>query len=206
MRAYLAIRVPPLTRPAELPWIPEGHLTLRFLGEIDEAAVPAIAEAMGRAAAGRPSFDLGFAGMGEFVGPGRRVLWIGVAEGRRELEALRDDLVRELEGAGVPPDPRPFRPHVTLRRIRTAAEGRIADGLLRGPAGRPFGRTRVRSIDLWSRRAGPPGAPPARIASRGLPGAGPPTEEGREAAEAPGGDGAPPTRARSAAPSSYPSD
>lgn len=171
VRAFISVRVPPQALPGPAGWDAETHLTLRFLGEVDETAVPATAGAMGRAARRISAFPVELAGLGEFVGPGRRVLWIGVGDGRRELAALHEALATELERIGVPPEPRPFRPHVTVRRIRSAADGRTADGLLRAFPDRTFGRLRVGALDLWASLQGPTGTRHLRLARQTLLGA-----------------------------------
>ncbi len=96
------------------------HLTLRFLGDVEDARVPAVQEAVAAplAAAG---FDLSFEGLGMFPPAGRpRVVWLGVKDGRSELEALYREVEDRLRLAAVPPEPRPFQAHLTLGRFREA--------------------------------------------------------------------------------------
>lgn len=89
------------------------HLTLAFLGEQPEHAVPQIRQAIERAA-GAP-FALTLAAPGRFRQERGDVWWIGV-QPCPPLEALARRLRRELVQAGVSVDEKPFRAHVTLGR------------------------------------------------------------------------------------------
>jgi len=94
------------------------HLTLVFLGEIGDARVPAIVEAM-TADLSMPSFDIEFASCGVFPPHGQaRVLWLGVGRGDRETATLFETVSDRLETVGVPRERRPFAPHLTLGRWR----------------------------------------------------------------------------------------
>ena len=89
------------------------HVTLAFLGEVDDGRAPAAATAIERAADG-PPLELRLAGGGRF-GRGRfTVLWAGV-EGDG-LDVVSRRVRRELKKAKLPYDDRPYRPHLTLAR------------------------------------------------------------------------------------------
>lgn len=78
------------------------------------ADVVAAAEAATRGVA---PFPVRLAGAGAFPSAARpRVVWLGLAEGSPQLEALAAGLGRELTGRGWPEDERPFRGHLTLAR------------------------------------------------------------------------------------------
>jgi 2'-5' RNA ligase len=106
-------------------WVDPGnfHLTLRFIGEVDEGLAADIDAALARVEA-RP-FTLQLAGTGYFGDGAPRSLWVGV-ERNAELTALRDKIERALVRAGLPPEPRRFAPHVTLARLRNVASPAIA--------------------------------------------------------------------------------
>lgn len=98
------------------------HVTLAFLGEVDDARLPEVEAALERAvAAWRPSHSaasplLWLAGGGRF-GRGRfTLLWAGLRGDVLALGALGVAVRQELKGAGLPYDARPLRPHVTLAR------------------------------------------------------------------------------------------
>ena len=102
-------------------WVPPEniHLTLRFIGEVDEAQGREIAYDLAGVRA--RSFDLTLVGAGHFES-GRRVrqLWIGV-ERNPDLVALRDKIESVLVRAGLDPEGRRFAPHVTVARLNGAA-------------------------------------------------------------------------------------
>jgi RNA 2',3'-cyclic 3'-phosphodiesterase len=104
-------------------WVDPGnfHLTLRFIGEVDEGTAADVDEALLRLKA-RP-FLLQLAGAGVFGGDKPRQLWVGV-EREPALATLQGKIEQALNRAGLPPEPRKFTPHVTLARLR---EPRRAD-------------------------------------------------------------------------------
>ena len=101
-------------------WVDPGnfHLTLRFIGEVDEGVAADIDEALVRLRARR--FTLQLAGIGVFGGGKPRQLWVGV-ERHPELVALRDKIEKALIRIGLEPEQRKFAPHVTLARLREPA-------------------------------------------------------------------------------------
>src|SRR5205085_6878330 len=91
------------------------HLTLRFIGEIDEGLAADVDAALQRVKV-RP-FKLQLAGAGVFGGNRPRALWVGV-ERDPALWQLRDKIEQALIRAGLEPEGRRFAPHVTLARLR----------------------------------------------------------------------------------------
>jgi 2'-5' RNA ligase len=112
LRAFPELSVPP---PGNI------HLTLAFLGELDDAAVGRALTAMVAAApraGGRWAMRWG--AVGAFPSLRRpRVLWLGVADEAHATAAARG-LNDELAAAGLAVDQRPFRPHLTVARVRKA--------------------------------------------------------------------------------------
>lgn len=96
---------------------PEGrHLTLKFIGNVEEALVPDIGDAVRAAAKGHRRFSAAFAELGGFPDLRRpRVLWVGVAAD--EMGPLASDIERALVPLGIPAEGRPFRGHLTLARF-----------------------------------------------------------------------------------------
>lgn len=136
MRLFVAIDLPEEVKKGvaglcgDLPgarWVPmeQFHLTLRFIGEVDEGTFQAIRVALA-GVKGAP-FHLALKGIGHFP-PGRhpRVLWVGAEAGAPLLE-LQKEVELALVGAGIPPEERKFSPHITLARLKeTPAEKVIA--------------------------------------------------------------------------------
>lgn len=88
------------------------HLTLAFLGEIDAARVPALAEIAARIEA--RAFRLRLDRVGSF--PKARVAWAGCAKPPVDLVQLQATLAAALIGQGFALEERPFAPHLTLAR------------------------------------------------------------------------------------------
>jgi len=97
------------------------HLTLAFLGNVDEALAPRIAAALLPVAARHPPIDLAARGIGTFGGGRRpRVLWAGLEGQVAALQALQADVEAALVPLGYRPEERAFKPHLTLARAREA--------------------------------------------------------------------------------------
>jgi 2'-5' RNA ligase len=97
---------------------PTLHLTLKFLGDIEETELPEVVAAVARASSGMSTFNLETAGLGAFPSPNRpRVLWVGVTVSD-ELFALYAALESELAMLGFPGEGRRFHPHITVGRMR----------------------------------------------------------------------------------------
>jgi RNA 2',3'-cyclic 3'-phosphodiesterase len=95
------------------------HLTLAFLGEMADATVPAVAEALGRIASRHSALALQVRGGGVFGALHRpKVLWLPLAGELESLTSLHADLTRELASLGHAPEYETFEPHVTLARSR----------------------------------------------------------------------------------------
>jgi len=151
MRLFIAVDLPPTVRDAlrrqeddlrrELPglrWVrPEAiHLTLRFLGEVDETARPPLSAALAAALPGsQPAFRVGVGGLGTFPSRGRpQVIWVGLVEMEAgTLTRLQARVEAAVQEAGFPPEERPFRPHLTIAR---AGGQRPPAGLVERLAGR----------------------------------------------------------------------
>jgi 2'-5' RNA ligase len=99
---------------------PEGiHLTLKFLGEVPEAKVAGILQAMTGSAAGAGALRLEVGGAGAFPnGKAPRVLWLGLRGDVERLAALQRAVEDAMAAAGFGREDRPFSPHLTLARIR----------------------------------------------------------------------------------------
>jgi 2'-5' RNA ligase len=133
-RAYLAREVTRLQR--ALPgvrWVDPAnlHLTLVFLGELDDARLAAATEAAGAAASVKP-FTLEVAGLGSFGPPhAPRVVWAGLRGNLPRLNQLYEALAAALEARGFPRETRPFAPHLTLARLKAPLAADEAQRLAR---------------------------------------------------------------------------
>lgn len=90
------------------------HLTLRFAGDIDKGQARELAHFM--AGIDVPAFEMRLEGVGTFGAKDPRSMWAGVAAGR-ELETLARACERAARNAGLKPEGRAFKPHVTIARL-----------------------------------------------------------------------------------------
>lgn len=140
VRAFVAVEVPEVPARSGGGAAPE-HLTLHFLGEVDNDRVGPIAAALTPVAAEFAPFDLTLEGVGAFPARERpRVLWVGATEGATRLGQLADRLRHALSGEGEPSRERPFVAHLTILRVRSAADRQRADELLSGAVAAPAPR------------------------------------------------------------------
>jgi 2'-5' RNA ligase len=142
------------------------HLTLKFLGAVDEAMVPALIEALHRAVERHRPFGAEVRGLGAFPSAARaRVVWAGVTTGVHPLRALAravDDATADL---GFPREERPFAAHVTLARVRELRKSPALAQVLETGAARPFGVVSVKDVTLMRSELSPRGS---RYTSLGL--------------------------------------
>jgi 2'-5' RNA ligase len=105
-------------------WVPEPqmHLTLAFLGEVEERRLGDLEAALREVAGRHPPFEVPTTALGASPSPqAPRVLFLGAAPCDR-LHALAADLQRQLAAAGFATDPKPFHPHLALARLSGKVE------------------------------------------------------------------------------------
>jgi RNA 2',3'-cyclic 3'-phosphodiesterase len=133
------------------------HLTLAFLGEVDETVIGRLTPRLARAAARHPQLMLSLGGAGAFPSaPRARVLWTGVRGDQRGLALLAQSVSAGARRAGAAPagEGRGFRPHLTLARCRAPADVRPLVEVLAGYQGTPWTATEIYLIR--SRLSGAP--------------------------------------------------
>ncbi len=98
---------------------PEGrHLTLKFLGNVDDDRVEEIAAELSGAAARSKRTRVAFEQLGGFPNLRRpRVLWLGIGPGAEDLALLAEAVEEALQPLGFPGEDRPFHAHFTLARF-----------------------------------------------------------------------------------------
>jgi 2'-5' RNA ligase len=110
-----------------LRWTPSGnvHLTLHFLGEVDESRAQTLRDLLGSTIA-RPPFTASVGVLGTFpVGRPPATLWVALDAGRESLVDLHRETASRVRAAGLPVESRQFSPHLTLARVRDGARHRV---------------------------------------------------------------------------------
>lgn len=161
MRLFVAVPLPPgaqaeaagcLSRLREeswpVRWVRENslHITLKFFGEVMPERFDTIAEMVGFATQGMAPMHLSVSGAGAFPGLERpRVIRLDLIGDTIGLELLQDRLERGGSEIGFAPEGRPFRPHITLGRVKEGQRLPLGarDTLEALPALAPFQADRV---------------------------------------------------------------
>jgi 2'-5' RNA ligase len=155
--AELRQRAARLAPSAKITWVPAErlHLTLRFIGEVDDQRADQIVHAL-RAPVPLKPFVTRWEGLGAFP-PKRapRVLWVAVSHGAEQLARVYEVISMRLRAAGISDEDRPYSPHLTLARVRDDAGLRVSP-LFEGLSGR-LGETSVEAITLFQSKLSPKG-------------------------------------------------
>lgn len=147
-RLFIAIRPPEpirdllidaMTESPDFRWQDDDqlHLTLRFVGEVDEPIADDLADALTRIRYDR--FELRISGMGLFEQRSSGALWAGV-EPKRPVAALSSKIERTCQQVGLEPERRAYHPHITIARWK-GRRSREAQNFLehaRGLSSGPF--------------------------------------------------------------------
>ena len=104
----------------EATWVRPGamHLTIKFIGEVEDEAADSICEAVAQGTKRHQKITIGVKKVGTFGRPAK-VLWVGAGDGNEALLALQKDIEDELAKIGVPIEERNFSGHLTLCRIKS---------------------------------------------------------------------------------------
>jgi len=109
----------------DLKWVEPNniHLTLKFLGEINDEQLTQVKEIANTTAQAHQKFNLDIESVGGFGGRSAKIVWVGAGKGTNELLALQKDLETLLEQAGFPKEEREFSAHLTLCRVNHPIAG-----------------------------------------------------------------------------------
>ena len=130
-------------------WVDPGliHLTLKFLGEVDDDQIVEVCKVVGDVTAGFGYFDVEVEKVGSFGRP-PRVIWIGTEESE-QLCKLQADLDAGLAEIGFAPDEKKFVPHLTLCRVKDFAAGRRLGRIIGGYDAFSAGKIHVKSVCVY---------------------------------------------------------
>jgi RNA 2',3'-cyclic 3'-phosphodiesterase len=127
------------------------HVTVRFIGHRDEASCVRIGEVLASRIAVRP-FKLTVERLGAFPPSGRpRVFWAGLSGDQQQLASIEREVTARLASVGVPPEERPYSPHLTLGRVKEGSGLKTA-AIFSGLDTVVLGTTSVEAITLFESR------------------------------------------------------
>lgn len=137
MRTFIAIKIPKeikdkltklendlrngVFREASIKWVkPENiHLTLKFIGEIDERKLEDIKTGLKKVLREFSPFRLSFSGVGGFPNLRKpRVIWVGMKEDKQTVISLATKIEDALERYGIKKEKREKSPHITIGRVK----------------------------------------------------------------------------------------
>ena len=172
MRLFVALEIPPAVRESlgeflaalralspQPRWVRTDnlHITLKFIGEVQPEKLGDIRAALSAVHSNR-SVTLDFRGVGFFPNEKRpRVFWAGI-EASANLARLAGDIDSALEKLGVPPEKRPFSPHLTLARFEPPGLPEKLRAVIQENARREFGSVAAREFHLIESKLKPGGA------------------------------------------------
>jgi 2'-5' RNA ligase len=136
------------------------HVTLLFLGEVNERELAALCRTVSAAVASEPPFTLRVGGVGAFPNARRpKTIWVGITEGADELIRLHARIEPLLLELGCyRSEGRAYSPHLTLGRVKAEADGHLLAAELPRYRDWSGGQTVVDEVVLFAselRREGP---------------------------------------------------
>ena len=108
---------------ADVKWVePKNiHLTLKFLGEIDDKKIEEITKIIDDTAKEKNKFQIHISSLGAFPKIDfPRVIWVGVETGDKENKGMAEELEEKTAKIGIPKEDRPFSSHITIGRTRSS--------------------------------------------------------------------------------------
>jgi 2'-5' RNA ligase len=144
----------------EVKWVePENlHVTLLFLGEVEDRQIPAVCQLVSEHTLTHPSFPMRVEKVGCFPNPRRpRIVWAGVGAGAQPLVLVHDGLETPLTQLGYRREERRYTPHITLGRVKSERNTQALSAELFRHAGWKGGDKKVDEILVMSSELTPRG-------------------------------------------------
>lgn len=174
-RTFVAVEIAPTVRSAaealqaslarsgaSANWVAPAnlHVTMLFLGAVDDRELSAVCRAVSRAVLREPPFAVRVSGVGAFPNSRRpKVVWAGITDGAAELTRLHGLLEPPLFDLGCyRQEERAYTPHLTLGRVQGEADALALAGVLPDFADWDGGSTTINELTVFAselRRGGP---------------------------------------------------
>jgi 2'-5' RNA ligase len=153
---------------SKIGWVsPENlHVTLKFLGDVEDALLADVCRTIQDVAAGIEAFDFDVLGVQAVPDVGNlRMFWAGVLEPTGRLEILAGELESAFAGLGFKREDRAFKPHITLARVKFTRDPRALRAVTGRSAEERFGVCRAECVTVYTselRKEGPVYTPIAK--------------------------------------------
>ena len=142
------------------------HLTLKFIGDIDSALMFTIRDELRELGKNHSPFSFFSQGTGCFPNEEKpRIVYAGIKDGLAQINLLREEIENRLEEKGVQKDNRPFKPHVTVGRIKTSRKEISLAEVIAPYTETEYGESKITEVLLFESRLDPSG-PTYRIIER----------------------------------------
>lgn len=186
IRAFIAIDIPEDVRAAigeaqtqlkqtqvgaKISWakVANLHLTLQFLGDVEEAVLDKIKSALPSVAARHQPFELMVHGAGAFPNEKKaRVIWVGCDDAGGRLKALARAVQEAMQPLGFEPEHREFSAHLTLGRVKFPRHDLALTSALDSLKNTGFGTLRVQAIHLVESQLHPEGSIYTKLSTHAL--------------------------------------
>ncbi len=152
------IRTDAQVEKGEAAWVKPNlmHLTVKFLGEIDDERAPDVCKMTQDIAARHKRFTVDVSNVGTFGRPAK-VLWVGIGENSPELVTLQKDIEETFAQAGFPKEDRQFSGHLTLCRIKSFKAAKKLTQTVNEYAKVPLGSQTIDAIRVYKSQLTPDG-------------------------------------------------
>jgi len=133
------------------------HITLKFLGDVDEELIEKIEESIKKSIKDTSSFEINLAGTGVFPNLGYiKIIWIGIQD-NGELRKIADNIDEQLSKLGFEKERRPFSPHLTIARVKSAKNKEKLIEIINKYHETEFTKIKVESVKLKKSELTPKG-------------------------------------------------
>ncbi|AQQ08264.1 2'-5' RNA ligase [Sedimentisphaera cyanobacteriorum] len=136
---------------SDIKWVrpQDAHITLAFLGEVDDNHLQSVCDIVRTSVTGRTDFTISVQGTGTF-GKNAHTFWAGLTQGAEQMKALREAVCTPLAEKGFFSPSKRFEPHITLARIKSPRPGRIIKSIDRSLKKQSFGSCPVESVCVFT--------------------------------------------------------
>lgn len=126
------------------------HLTLKFLGDTEDSIIPDIIKRLQQTVSGIKPFEINIKGMGKFSSSGHtKVIWLGVEDLNKVLNNIAEQLNTSLVDLGFKFERTPYKPHLTLGRVKYIHNENILLDLINKYSNTPFQNHKVKELILY---------------------------------------------------------